>query len=78
MRIAGELVLPKAHLGHHGAGGLLAGGGVAAMIDGERLHQDGTDGLARVQRTIGVLEHHLHLSAQRAGLAGDGLLIVNA
>ena len=29
-------------------------------VDGERLAEDLVDGLARVQRAVGVLEHHLH------------------
>ena len=32
----------------------------AQLVDAGRLHQLGVDGLARVQRAVGVLENHLH------------------
>src|SRR3546814_6965384 len=33
---------------------------VVEPVDRQRLHEDAVDRMARVQRAIGVLEHHLH------------------
>ena len=41
---------------------------VGDAVDGERVADDRADATARVQRAVRVLEHHLHLAAQRAQL----------
>src|SRR3546814_5119918 len=33
---------------------------VVEPVDRQRLHEDAVDRMARVQRAIGVLDHHLH------------------
>src|SRR5205814_9669752 len=58
-RVAGRQGDLLAHLADHGLG-LLAGGDVA---DAERLTDRRPDGLARVQRAVGVLEDVLDLTA---------------
>ena len=45
---------------------LLAGGAVAEAMDGQRLTDDVAHGHARVQRGVGVLEDHLHVTARLA------------
>src|SRR6185312_9981650 len=40
--------------------------GIADAVDGERLGQRAVDGVARVERAIGVLEYHLHAAMMRA------------
>ena len=47
----------------------LLGGRKAGALDLERLHHGGGDGVARIDRRIRVLEHHLHAGAQPAHLA---------
>jgi hypothetical protein len=45
-------------------------------MDQDRLGQGPIDRVARVQGAIGVLEHHLHLAAERLGaLAAERLVI---
>src|SRR5690606_4775425 len=39
---------------------------IADAVDGERLGEGSVDRLARVQRAVGVLEHHLHLARDAA------------
>jgi hypothetical protein len=40
-------------------------------MDGKRFLQQPVDGLARVQRTVGILEHHLHFAVERLVAALD-------
>ena len=49
---------------------LNAGLGIVHLVDGQRFGQDAVHRLARVQRAIRVLKHHLHQAAKRfaAGL----------
>jgi hypothetical protein len=35
---------------------------IGKTVDRQRLQQQPVDGLARVQRTIRILEHHLHFA----------------
>src|SRR3546814_12208209 len=57
---------------------LYAAVGMVEAVDRQRLHEDAVDGVARMQRPVRVLEHHLHqlvegLVAPRAlPLPGDG------
>ena len=46
-------------------------------MDRQRLQQQPVDGLARVQRTVGVLEHHLHFAIERLVAARAELLAVD-
>ena len=39
------------------------------VVDGERLTEDRSDPASRVQRSVRILEDHLHVPAQRAHLA---------
>ena len=39
---------------------------VGDAVDGQRLGEDRVDGVARVQRAVGILEHHLHAAANAA------------
>ena len=41
--------------------------GVADAVDRQRLGQHAVDRLARVQRAVGILEHHLHAAAEGLG-----------
>ena len=72
VRVAAVLVGAQANLLHDRAGGGVAFGAVAAAVDDERLFEDGADGFARVERAVGVLEHHLDAEAQAAALGGAG------
>src|SRR3546814_16611807 len=50
---------------------LYAAVGMVEAVDRQRLHEDAVDGVARMQRPVRVLEHHLH---QRV----DGLVAPSA
>ena len=63
VRITAVLVGSQADFLHHRPGGDLTFGAVAATVDGERLLKDRADGLARVKRSVRILEHHLNAEA---------------
>ena len=49
------------------------GRGRDEAVEAQRLGEDVADRHARVERGVGVLEHHLHAPAQRPDLRGDRL-----
>ncbi len=66
VRVTGERVRGETHSLQsftHTAAALVAG--ELRLVNGQRLADDGADALTRVERSEGVLKHHLHLAAQR-------------
>ena len=74
VRIAVDLVRQQPHAIHHLAHPFrdLGLGRFWEMGD-QRLGDDLADGHARIQRSQGILEDHLHIAAQAAQFAGFGL-----
>ena len=64
MRITAGEFGPQPDPFHRGAHGGLAVRGRHPRVDDQRFLERRADGLTRVERTIGVLEHHLDLAAQ--------------
>ena len=62
--VAAIVLRPQADLGHHRPHCIAARRGNEVRVDLQRLLQQATDLLARVERGIGILEHHLHQGAQ--------------
>ena len=68
MRIAPRMFGAQADAGHHRMR-LGAPLGLAEVgVDDQRLFENLADGLARVERAIGILEHQLHRAAQSPGI----------
>ena len=64
VRVAGVVLGPQAHLGHHLLGTFAALGGRQARVDDQGLLQDRAHFLARIERAVGVLEHDLDRLAE--------------
>ena len=65
MRIARGMLGTQADLLHHGDHAFVFFGFGQRGVDGQRLGELVGDGLTRIERGVGVLEHHLNLGAQR-------------
>ena len=72
VRVAVGEFRPQPDAGHHVGCGGAALGRRHVGVDEQRLFERGPDGLARVERAIGVLEDDLHLAAQAATILGGG------
>ena len=64
VRIAAIMLGAQAHLFHHRVGGFAPRRRAKSRVDRERLLEQRTDLLARIERCKGVLKHHLHLRTQ--------------
>ena len=74
MRIARGMIRSQTHAVEESTHLLRQVTAFGQVMDLERLAHDGADGHARIQRTVGILEHNLHPSArgpQRFGIHGE-------
>ena len=78
VRVAPTMLGSQANPGQPLGAALAALGRAQRGVDTQGLLQGRGDGLARIQRGIGVLEHHLHLAPQRSPLRATGHRNVDA